>query len=670
MTAVAEGPVLDDARQLWMRLPPDTAAMLRPHIIPVADHVLRELRRLLPELGRPAGSAAVTVEAVSRTIRQCLAATGPSASDPAAPVSGRDWAMTFRAIGRKEFRAGRSLDRVLSAYRVAGRSAWRYLASVARHADLGPELICMTAEAIFATIEEICSLIVSGYSEERVRSAGTAEPQRARLLALLLSEPAPTSQEIATCAEAAGCRCPALRSATTSTGAFGGAVSKRNREKRAAKKRTRQQRGPTPPRGDFGFGSHDYDDPGTYPPPIPPAEELAHALLAAARAGNPADASARASELATGYFARAPHVVGTAAGMVLAGMVGRLWRAGWLPTDAWEITRRRTDTVTTSLLVDTIAADTAQHASQMVHERWLAQVRQLDADVWWNRDRPHLLQWAQRHQLSVEQALLATITLLGEFAKLPRLPQILPPPGTTTHRPSAEAAGVDQKILSRVRALLAKAESTQFPAEAEALSAKAQELMNRYAFERALLDVGEHKPQAATSTRLWLDSPYLEAKSHLVTAIADANRCKSIFHPDLGFVAVVGDPLDLDITELLVTSLLVQATRAMVAEGSQITRTGTSRTRSFRQSFLIAYAARIGERLKEAGSQAADQQADDRLLPVLADRARVVEGTFREMYSHTVAKSVSVSNGAGWQAGRAAADRADLTIERRALIAT
>jgi hypothetical protein len=452
-------------------------------------------------------------------------------------------------------------------------------------------------------------------------------------------------------------------------------VSKRNREKRAAKKRARQQRGPTSPRRDFGAGPHgpgctcgDHVDPGAYPPPVPPAEQLAHALLAAARTGDPTEASACASELAGGYFARDQHAVGTAAAMALARVVSHMWRVGWLPTDLWEITRRRADSVIARLLVDTIAADTAQHASPMVHERWAAQVQQLDAEVWWKRDRPHLPQWAQRHQLSVEQALLATITLLAQLVRLPKLPQILPPPGTA-RRATAAATGVDQKILSRVRALLAKAESTQYPAEAEALSAKAQELMNRHAFERALLDADEHQPQTATSTRLWLDSPYLDAKSHLVAAIAAANRCKSVFHPDLGFVALVGDPLDLDITELLATSLLVQATRAMVAEGSQISRTGTSRTRSFRQAFLISYAARIGERLEEAASQAVDPEANDRLLPVLADRSRVVEGTFQEMYSHTVQKSVSVSNGAGWHAGRAAADRADLNIERRAVSA-
>jgi hypothetical protein len=193
--------------------------------------------------------------------------------------------------------------------------------------------------------------------------------------------------------------------------------------------------------------------------------------------------------------------------------------------------------------------------------------------------------------------------------------------------------------------------------------------MNRHAFERALLDAGEHQPQTATSTRIWLDSPYVDAKSHLVAAIAAANRCKSVFHADLGFVAIVGDPLDLDITELLVTSLLVQATRAMVSEGSRISRTGTSRTRSFRQAFLLSYATRIGERLEEAAAQAADPEANDRLLPVLADRSRVVDETFQEMYSRTVRKSVSISNGEGWHAGRAAADRADLSVERRAVSA-
>jgi hypothetical protein len=449
-------------------------------------------------------------------------------------------------------------------------------------------------------------------------------------------------------------------------------VGKRNREKRAARKRDRQRRGPTAPRHGFagphgpgctcGLTEGDHDG-FTFPQS---ADLLADTLLEAAGTGVDA-IPAYATDLSSGPFAPHERVMGTAAAMALATVIGRLWRSGWLPTDVWELTRRRADAVVTALLVDTLAADAAQYAPATIHERWAAQLRQLEADVWWNSGQPHLGQWAKRHGLTAEQALTAVLTLLAQLMRLPVLPRIVPAPGTTTRRISGAAAGVDQKVLARVRALLAKAESTQFPDEADALSAKAQELMNRHAFERALLDADTHKRQSATSTRLWLDSPYLEAKSHLVAAIAKANRCVSVFYPGFGFVAMVGEEMDLEITELLVTSLLVQATRAMVAEGSHITHAGTSRTRSFRQSFLVAYAGRVGERLAEASTRAHDPANDSRLLPVLAARSRAVEETFQEMFRHTVSRSLSASNGAGWHAGRAAADRADLAIDRRAV---
>jgi hypothetical protein len=453
-------------------------------------------------------------------------------------------------------------------------------------------------------------------------------------------------------------------------------MGKRNREKRAAKKRNRQRPGAAMPGHGFPGGPHGPDcmcgglDDFWTPPSGLPAELLGNALLEAAHAhamGDTTAAAACAAELTSARFAREQRTVGTGAGIALATMLDQLWQAGWLPADAWEITRRNSDTLAASLLVDMIAEDTKRYASSTVDDRWAAQVQQFGLGVWWDRDRPHLPQWAERDGVGFEQALLTTITLLAGLMTLPELPRIVPPPGTATRRSSASASGVDQKILARVRALLAKAESTQFPEEAEALSAKAQELMNRHAFERALLDADTQRQQAATSTRLWLDNPYVEAKSSLVATIAKANRCKSVFYAKLGFVALVGEEMDLEITELLATSLLVQATRAMVAEGSHTTGHGTSRTRSFRRSFLISYAVRIGERLDEAGARAHDPAEDARLLPVLANRSRVVEETFQAMFSHTVQRSTSVTNGAGWHAGRAAADRADLTIDRQAV---
>src|SRR5438552_3000516 len=67
-------------------------------------------------------------------------------------------------------------------------------------------------------------------------------------------------------------------------------------------------------------------------------------------------------------------------------------------------------------------------------------------------------------------------------------------------------------------------------------------------------------------------------------------------------------PADLDAVELLFTSLLVQANAAMIRAGGKKDEYGRSRTRSFRQSFLVPYAIRIGERLAEATGHA-EQEA-------------------------------------------------------------
>lgn len=392
-------------------------------------------------------------------------------------------------------------------------------------------------------------------------------------------------------------------------------------------------------------------------------ETVADELVSAAYAylgGDLETSEARAAWAVDGPFAT-ERATATGAAIAVETVLSRVWRAGWLPADVWEHVRRTADEVAVALVLDAIAADTAKHPAATIDERWEAQVKALGAEVWWDHDRPRLL---QRPGLTLGEAVRATVVLLARLMRLPELARILPPPGTATAR-AGRSSGVDQKVLGRVRALLAKAESTQFPEEAEALSAKAQELMNRYAFERALVDAGTHREQQATSIRVWLESPYLEAKSQLVTEIGEANRCRSVFYSRLGFVALVGEETDLRITEVLATSLLVQATRAMVAEGRR--PDVSARSRSFRHAFLVAYAIRVGERLAEAGARALDPVEDERLLPVLADRSRVVEQAFDEMFGETIKKRVSISNGAGMLAGRAAAERADLTLNRQAV---
>ncbi|GAA4885133.1 DUF2786 domain-containing protein [Actinomycetospora straminea] len=326
---------------------------------------------------------------------------------------------------------------------------------------------------------------------------------------------------------------------------------------------------------------------------------------------------------------------------------------GWGARDVTEVVRRRLPAARVVLAVDVLGAAAARRP------RGEADLAELDAEPP-ARDVPLVGQWSSVRGLDPDDALAAAVSLVGLLRSLPTLPRL----GEEERAP----AGVDARVLARVRGLLAKAESTEYPEEAEALSAKAQELMGRHALEQALVAGPATSAPRAAARRLWLDAPYANAKSSLVHQVAAANRCRAVSLPSLDMVTVVGHAADLATVELLVTSLLVQADRAMLAahDGS----VPRSRTRSFRHAFLLAYATRIGERLTAAAHEAqahARAELGEGLLPVLAARAEVVEQTVGELFPRLTRRRFSVGNGDGWAAGRAAADAASLTPGREAL---
>lgn len=414
----------------------------------------------------------------------------------------------------------------------------------------------------------------------------------------------------------------------------------------------------------------------------PPAELVAETLTAAAQqaAHLPVDSAPLAPllRLLAELDAAHPRRVDQESEALLDRLLATAWAGGWQPSDLVELARRRRPE-SRAMLIDAMAAEVVKHPASTVDPRWRAQLDQLGAQVWWQPDRPRLPQWARRHGLLRPAALSGLIGLAGLLLALPKLPLLLPPPGTATGADRAVArAGrfnevdeVDEKVLARIRALLAKAESTDFPEEAEALSSKAQELMARFSLDRTLVEASGRGDQSVgtrpLARRIWLDAPYVSAKIHLVSVVASANRCRTVFTPDLGFTTVLGDDVDLRMVELLATSLLLQANRAMLRAGRRSDGRGQSRTRSFRQSFLISYATRIGERLRDtaaATEQAADTAAGGRLLPALAKRDEKVQALVQELFPRLTHRDVRISNREGWAAGRTAADLANLDARR------
>lgn len=247
---------------------------------------------------------------------------------------------------------------------------------------------------------------------------------------------------------------------------------------------------------------------------------------------------------------------------------------------------------------------------------------------------------------------------------------------STTHPtdqsgPVDPAIALDAGLLHKVRALLAQAESTTFADEAETFTAKAQQLMARYRIDRALLDRpgGDPNGQHGSPHRreLRVDDPYAEAKSYLYHRVAQANGCEAVYTPHLKEVALFGTATDLELVETLTTSLLVQATVALQAIGPRRDAYGRSTTRSFRRSFYLAFGHRIGERLRQVVDETYASLDDDvrsRALPVLAHRADEVRAAVRQAFPYLGSRPTTVSNGAGWDAGRSAADTADLSVRR------
>jgi hypothetical protein len=366
---------------------------------------------------------------------------------------------------------------------------------------------------------------------------------------------------------------------------------------------------------------------------------------------------------------------------LLVGAVAERWRLGWQPADLVHVVGRELRTVHRHVCAEAIELDAAtyRHAPG-ADPAWLAQVEAVtdgagqpddpdsgDASLFGRLDQaeePLLLDRLVPRAGGVHDALQAVIETLGLFQRLPSQPRLCPPPSewgrTTRTRPRPTGRAPDPKVTDRVRALLAKAESTTFPDEAEAFTAKAQELIARHAIDLAMLE-GEQPSADVVGRRILIDDPYGRAKSVLVSVVARVNRCSAVFNEGLGFSTLFGGPNDLDAVELLYTSLLTQATAAMAAAG----RSGgaRSRGRSFRQSFLLSFAYRIGERLEEATATAVDDARavhGDNVLPVLASRDAASEEARDAAFPQLRGQRIAMNSREGWAAGRAAADLARL----------
>jgi hypothetical protein len=185
------------ADQPWHNLPPQIAGILRPVLTDVADEMI-EAVRTVPAYGRPLeGPLGAGIRAgVQEALRHLLAEI-----EAGGPVARSD---VYQSLGRGEMRAGRSLESLLSAYRVGARVAWRRFAAAGVAAGLEPEILYLLAESIFAYIDVLSAESAAGHALEQSAAAGEAELRRRRLVRVLVREPPADQDAVQAAASEAG----------------------------------------------------------------------------------------------------------------------------------------------------------------------------------------------------------------------------------------------------------------------------------------------------------------------------------------------------------------------------------------------------------------------------------------------------------------------------------
>lgn len=239
--------------------------------------------------------------------------------------------------------------------------------------------------------------------------------------------------------------------------------------------------------------------------------------------------------------------------------------------------------------------------------------------------------------------------------------------------------------LATIRSLLAKAEATPFPDEADAFNAKAAELMARYAVDEAMVwGTAPPDPSDIVEVHLDLHPPFASQKLVMVCGIAAAQGCMALQIRAAGrgrpaVVSIVGLAGAVAATEALVTSLLVQLATAMSrADAARPTEVRAaarpSDTAAWRRSFIVGFGGAIIARLETrrkaiidaatasdtngAGTGGSDASS---VALVLARHDGHVRSEFARRYPFVRTTRISAgSSRTGRRAGAHAGERADL----------
>ncbi|HKR71611.1 MAG TPA: helix-turn-helix domain-containing protein [Streptosporangiaceae bacterium] len=180
------------------------AAIIRPELPDIAREIIAEIRARIPEYARPMEGPYGL--ALRQGVQQALTSFVDAVTDPSAPHEQRDH--MCKMLGQYEAQEGRSLDSLQAAYRIGVHVGWRRVMDVGLRCAAPSSVMSGLADAMLSYMDELASLSLQGYLEEKARSSQSQQEWRQRLLRLILERPAAPARAISELAELVGWQVP------------------------------------------------------------------------------------------------------------------------------------------------------------------------------------------------------------------------------------------------------------------------------------------------------------------------------------------------------------------------------------------------------------------------------------------------------------------------------
>lgn len=95
--------------------------------------------------------------------------------------------LVFEQIGRRQFQVGNDLTRLLTAFQLGARIAWKHVSAAALETSLAPDSFAALADAVFDFVNQLSFAAARGYLREQADDASARARTREELAALMLS---------------------------------------------------------------------------------------------------------------------------------------------------------------------------------------------------------------------------------------------------------------------------------------------------------------------------------------------------------------------------------------------------------------------------------------------------------------------------------------------------